>query len=339
MEELLEIGSAFRKTCKHGSVATVRLRVRQRDHDTVMRISGAKGDFARVWTDSDPDIRQAQTVEFKDTPLPKQQDLDSALRSAASMGDKAFGVVPFAMGFAVRVKAEHFEDTLGKLQEDSAAFTGSQDEEQGVPSFWGKTEVAEFFKAKNWTALPLLPLTGQRGTATWLLRAQVPPISKGWQYQDGMICVADHITQPRPTILVLPMKKRRQTEAQQPGSAPARHSQGDWTSTQRALDASSPARTQQRPRGSSSSLQKQMDEMQQAFAQSMTAMQKQMLQLSKIIAENSKTDSEDSDDEGAKESTSSPAGVLSVAEEGAPPTEQCPSSLGDSEQHSASSEH
>ena len=135
-----------------------------------------------MWTDSDPTVRQTQQLEFKDTPLPKQQDLDSALRSAASMGDKAFGVVPFAMGFAVRVKAEHFEDTLGKLQEDSSAFTGAKYEAQGVPSFWGKTEVAEFFRGKNWTVLPLLPLSRQRGTATWLLRAQAPPISRRWQH-------------------------------------------------------------------------------------------------------------------------------------------------------------
>ena len=59
--------------------------------------------------------------EFDTVPLPLGQGLPSCLRTAASLGEDSWGVVPYDAGFAVRVPRAERERVTRQLRPDDAA--------------------------------------------------------------------------------------------------------------------------------------------------------------------------------------------------------------------------
>ena len=71
---------------------------------TALRSSGLDGVFVRPFIESDQD-----RMIYRAAPLPLDMSLVSAVRQAAFFGDKAYGVVPFAHGFGIRVKTADYQ--------------------------------------------------------------------------------------------------------------------------------------------------------------------------------------------------------------------------------------
>ena len=71
---------------------------------TALRSSGLDGVFVRPFIESDQD-----RMIYRAAPLPMDVSLESAVRQAYFFGEKAYGVVPFACGFAVRVNTVDYQ--------------------------------------------------------------------------------------------------------------------------------------------------------------------------------------------------------------------------------------
>ena len=72
-----------------------------------LRANGTDGVFVRPFIENEQD-----KLLYRIAPLPVDVSLPAAIRQAAFIGDKAFGVVPYGRGFGIRVKAQDFQEIL-----------------------------------------------------------------------------------------------------------------------------------------------------------------------------------------------------------------------------------
>ena len=90
--------------------------------------SGQGGLFAREFLENE------QTSQLSKVPLPIEHDRAAALRIAASLGNKARGVVPTRKGWAVQVLSAHFQEVAQEVNPDRAAlWAGAEYEVSGLP--------------------------------------------------------------------------------------------------------------------------------------------------------------------------------------------------------------
>ena len=113
---------------------------------------------------------------YRAAPLPICVSLETAVRQAAFFCEKAFGVVPFARGFGVRVKAADFQEILTQIQpENSEQFIGKRWEISRLPLAMSKESLQDFLS--GWPVTPLH--TFRHGfRRTWIVRAAADPVEK-----------------------------------------------------------------------------------------------------------------------------------------------------------------
>ncbi len=84
--------------------------------DQVLKSSGQHGVVTRDYY-----TLETSRDRFKVAPLPLDVvSLDGALRSAASLGDQAWGVVPLKRGYGVRALAAAWEAVVTEVQGENA---------------------------------------------------------------------------------------------------------------------------------------------------------------------------------------------------------------------------
>ena len=86
----------------------------------VLRASGTDGVFVRPFFENDQDKNLYRVV-----PMPSSSSLAASIRQAQFFGETAFGVMPYANGYGIRVKSEDFENVLLQIHpEDADQFLG-----------------------------------------------------------------------------------------------------------------------------------------------------------------------------------------------------------------------
>ena len=136
---------------------------------TALRASGIDGVFVRTFIENDQD-----RLIYRAAPLPMDISLESAVHKAAFFGDKSFGVVPFALGFGIRVNTLDYIYILNQIQPvDAGQFIGNRWEISGLPLAMGKESLQHF--VGGWHVTPLH--TFRHGfRRTWIVRAASDPV-------------------------------------------------------------------------------------------------------------------------------------------------------------------
>ena len=167
------------------SVASVAW-VHKRHREKMLRSSGMNDGFCRDFLEKD----QEPSDEFKLVPLPFEQDLASARRTASCYGEDVLGIVPCSRGYALRVRKEKYAAILANIHAEKAGkFTGTKYEVRGVPSYWGKDEIRAFLA--NWGAEPLYFKDQGRFSRMWIVSAQKAPATYRLQHTDGLATISE----------------------------------------------------------------------------------------------------------------------------------------------------
>ena len=107
----------------------------------VLRASGTDGVFVRPFFENDQDKNLYRVV-----PMPSSSSLAASIRQAQFFGETAFGVMPYANGYGIRVKSVDFENVLLQIHpEDADQFLGKKFEISGLPLAMGKESLQGFF--------------------------------------------------------------------------------------------------------------------------------------------------------------------------------------------------
>ena len=110
----------------------------------ILKSCGKGGIFARGYHEKQDEGTEI-VKEFRNAPLPLSQNLESCCRTAGSLGDKAWGVVPCGQGYAVRVRDADYADVVAVVQPEAKdKFIGEKWEVAGLPLSWNKENVKEF---------------------------------------------------------------------------------------------------------------------------------------------------------------------------------------------------
>ena len=159
---------------------------------TALRSSGLDGVFVRPFIESDQD-----RMLYRAAPLPLDISLESAVRQASFFGEKAYGVVPFAHGFGIRVKTADYPEILTQIQPDNASqFLGKRWEISGLPLAMGKESLQDF--VSGWQVTPLHSFRhGFR--RTWIVRAGTDPTDTIIQHDFGVAVIKEAIAK-RPVV-------------------------------------------------------------------------------------------------------------------------------------------
>ena len=167
-----------------------------------MRSSGVDGVFVRPFVETDQD-----KLAYRDVPLPSSTTLSAAIRQAQFLGEKAFGVVPYAAGFGIRVKPEDFNETVLQIHpENPEQFIGKKLEISGLPMAMGKQSLLDFLG--DWRVCPLH--TFRHGfQRTWIVRSAQDPIEKLIPHDFGLAVINESVQRKSVTAterLQLPRK-------------------------------------------------------------------------------------------------------------------------------------
>ena len=91
---------------------------------------------------------------YRAAPLPIDISLQAAVRQSSFFGGKAFGVVPFARGFGIRVKTSDCQEILLQIHsENSINFMGKRWDISSLAFAMGKESVQDFIS--GWAVRPL----------------------------------------------------------------------------------------------------------------------------------------------------------------------------------------
>ena len=108
----------------------------------VLRASGTDGVFVRPFFENDQDKNLYRVV-----PMPSSSSLAASIRQSQFFGETAFGVMPYANGYGIRVKSEDFENVLLQIHpKDADQFLGKKLEISGLPLAMGKESLQSFFR-------------------------------------------------------------------------------------------------------------------------------------------------------------------------------------------------
>ena len=134
---------------------------------------------------------------YRAAPLPLDISLESAVRQASFFGEKAYGVVPFARGFGVRVQTADYQEILTQIQPENARqFIGNRWEISGLPLAMGKESLQDF--VSGWQVTPLH--TFRHGfRRTWIVRAANDPVEKIIPHDFGVAVIIETAVK-RPTV-------------------------------------------------------------------------------------------------------------------------------------------
>ena len=150
------------------------------DRENVLKASGLDGVFTRPFINAD-----SEKNEFKMAPFPVDITLETARRKAAFFGDRAYGVVTNAKGFALRVKCDGFEEALKQVNPTAVdRFSGERWEVSGLPLSMGEQGVVLFLD--GWKVKPVHSFR-QGSRRTWVVRADSAPFSNIFQHADGIV--------------------------------------------------------------------------------------------------------------------------------------------------------
>ena len=151
-----------------------------------LRASGLDGVFVRPFIESDQD-----RLLYRAAPLPIGVSLETSVRQAAFFGEKAYGVVPYARGFGIRVKAADFQEILTQIQpENSEQFFGKRWEISGLPLAMGKESLQDFLS--GWPVTPLH--TFRHGfRRTWIVRSAANPVENIIAHDWGVAVIKDAV--------------------------------------------------------------------------------------------------------------------------------------------------
>lgn len=189
VKEILDIFPPSMLDGERKCVSTVVV-IRKEDRAKVLKKSGEQGCFSRPWyPKKDPSMEVEEEKEFCTVPLPLEQNLESSLRTAASLGNDCFGVVPCGPGFGVRVPtAKQVEITRQIRPEDAPLILGKSYEVRGIPLSWGKEELKAFLK--GWE---ITPVFGKRHgfSRTWSVKAAKAPFATKLQHDYGLAVIAE----------------------------------------------------------------------------------------------------------------------------------------------------
>ena len=155
----------------------------------VLRASGTDGVFVRPFFENDQDKNLYRVV-----PMPSSSSLAASIRQAQFFGETAFGVMPYANGYGIRVKSEDFENVLLQIHpEDADQFLGKKLEISGLPLAMGKESLQSFFG--NWRVRPLYTFR-QGFQRTLIIRSTQEPTEKFVAHDFG-VAVIKEATQRR----------------------------------------------------------------------------------------------------------------------------------------------
>ena len=193
--------------------------------DPCLKASGkGEGVFTRVFVERETDHMER---EFRTVPVPLEQDLASALRTASSL-KQHWGIVPYGKGVGIRVAAKVFEATLDVIQpaQDKRKFVGDLFLVSGIPLSWAAEDLDTFFKNK-WEMTPIF--SKRIGfTKTWTVRAGAPPLHFHWQHGNGLAAVS-----------------KKETSKNSVGSSNSSNSSSSGKAGTRLVWSGRPARNQQ----------------------------------------------------------------------------------------------
>lgn len=180
--ELLDTRPATRTATGAADTLQVVASVTMTTLEKALKASGTNGVFSRPFYDTDLD-REA----FKVVPLPRELDLKMALQRAEWFGADGYGVVTTRRGFAVRVKAEAYDEALKLLRPDDwKGLSGKVWEVSGLPLWTGKAALKDFLQ--DWEVTPVY--TFRQGLRrTWKVRALADPPETQLQHDWGLAVV------------------------------------------------------------------------------------------------------------------------------------------------------
>ena len=183
-------------------VATVALA----DRDKVLKASGLDGVFTRPFFNGD-----SEKNEFKTAPFPLDTDLEAARRKAAFFGDRAYGVITNAKGFALRVKSDAFEEALKQVNPTAVdRFSGEKWEISGLPLDMGEQGLLIFLE--GWKVKPVYTFR-QGSRRTWVVRADVPPVINKIRHDDGLALIKRAVQSFSSTIVKERWQPAKKTSA------------------------------------------------------------------------------------------------------------------------------
>ena len=125
--------------------------VHKQHREKMLKSSGLGEGFCRDFVEKG----EAPPEDLKLVPLPLEQDLASAQRTATCFSEEdVFGIVPCSKGYALRVRKEKYGIIPAAVHgESTAKFTGVKYVVRSLPSYWGKGEVRPWLA--SWGAEPL----------------------------------------------------------------------------------------------------------------------------------------------------------------------------------------
>ena len=124
---------------------------------------------------------------YRVVPMPSSSSLAASIRQAQFFGETAFGVMPYANGYGIRVKSEDFENVLLQIHpEDADQFLGKKWEISGLPLAMGKESLQICFG--NWRVRPLY--TFREGfQRTLVIRSTQEPTEKFVAHDFGVVVI------------------------------------------------------------------------------------------------------------------------------------------------------
>ena len=163
----------------------------------VLKQSGVDGVFSRAFYDGteNPFSKENYNVVM----LPKETPLTDATKKAELMGEDALGVVVTRKGLAIRVPREKFEQAAKSIRPaDYEMMLGKIWEVSGLPTWMGKTALAEFLG--SWKCAPIRTFTTgqQKWSRTWIVRSQDEPMTKILQHVEGIAVIKEAQRLPGP---------------------------------------------------------------------------------------------------------------------------------------------
>ena len=190
----------------------------------VLRASGTDGVFVRPFFENDQDKNLYRVV-----PMPSSSSLAASIRQAQFFGETAFGVMPYANGYGIRVKSEDFENVLLQIHpEDADQFLGKKWEISGLPLAMGKESLQSFFG--NWRVRPLYTFR-QGFQRTLIIRSTQEPTEKFVAHDFG-VAVIKEATQRRPPPSMERFRAPRPDHTVSPAARAAKpmHAPKSWVS-------------------------------------------------------------------------------------------------------------
>ena len=282
--------------------------------DKAIASSGQCGLFAREF------VENGETGQLSKVPLPIEHDRAAALRIAASLGDKARGVVPTKKGWTVQVWSAHFQDVAHEVNPDRAAlWAGAKYEVSGLPLSWNKDNVTSFLS--GWGAEPVGRSTRVGFQHTWTVRAERPPPADEIRNPDSLglnvlALVKSKVHKPRKPKQVLTWSRKpvsgKQTALGNSWSAVVRGATSSPTAVNTSagvprVDATDTPAT----KGNTSPVQQMpcdfMAELRKMIHAAVAPLQAEIMQMKKVMDEDledhEEADAEESEDEEEKQET------------------------------------